>query len=300
VSELPLRMTRRPGPSTRVRVVEVRAATPAQGTAQGSAQELAPRRQHREDRLATEEPLEVRLAWPDAAPQVLAVTMRTPGDDFDLAVGFVLGEGLALPEDVVTVAYCTDESLRPEQDFNVVTVRLSRAPRRDLPSRAGAVSAACGVCGKDSIDAVLSFGGRPVLGDMVLTAGVVATMPERLRDGQRIFDRTGGLHAAGLFSSLGAPLLVREDIGRHNAVDKVVGALALERSPTAGLALCVSGRAGFEIVQKAVLAGLPVVVAVGAPSSLAVECAERFGVTLVGFTRPERFVVYSRGERVGV
>lgn len=242
----------------------------------------------------------MRLAWPDAPPQVFAVTMRTPGHDFELAAGFVLGEGLALPEDVLTVAYCTDASLRPEQDFNVVTVRLSRPPRRDLPSRVGAVSAACGVCGKDSIDAVLAFGGQTVDSDTVVPAGVVAALPERLREGQRIFDRTGGLHAAGLFTAQGAPLLVREDVGRHNAVDKVVGASALDRSPTAGLALCVSGRAGFEIVQKAVLATIPVVVAVGAPSSLAVECAERFGVTLVGFTRPERFIVYSMDDRIGV
>ncbi|MPZ93452.1 MAG: formate dehydrogenase accessory sulfurtransferase FdhD [Propionibacteriales bacterium] len=274
----------RPGPSGRVRVVEVD----------------GDQTRRREDRLATEEPLEVRLAWPGRPADRLAVTMRTPGNDFELAAGFVLGEALARPPDLQTVAYCTDQTLRPDQDFNVVTVELSTPPLRPLPERQGAVSSACGVCGKDSLDAVTEFGGTEVSSDVRVTHEVVASLPDLLREKQAVFERTGGLHAAGLFTATGQPLLVREDVGRHNAVDKMVGAAALRGEQTHDRLMCTSGRAGFEIVQKAVLAQIPVVVAVGAPSSLAVDCARTFNVSLAGFTRGDRFVVYAGGDRLGV
>lgn len=254
----------------------------------------------REDRLATEEPLEIRLSWPGAPPQRLAVTMRTPGQDFELGAGFVLGEGLADIDAVRGVSYCTDRALRPDQTYNVVTVALDRPPLRGLPRRQGAVSSACGVCGKDSLDSVTEFGGMPVPEGPELPVETLRALPDLLRAHQQLFERTGGLHAAGLFTVAAEPLLVREDVGRHNAVDKLVGACALQRVDARGGLLCTSGRAGFEIVQKAVLAGIPVVVAVGAPSSLAVACAQRFGVTLAGFTRADRCVIYAGEARVGV
>ncbi|HET7327187.1 MAG TPA: formate dehydrogenase accessory sulfurtransferase FdhD [Nocardioidaceae bacterium] len=274
----------RPGPTQRVRVVDVR----------------ADQRSAREDRLAAEEPLEIRLAWPAAPPRRLAVTMRTPGRDFDLAAGFVLGEGLAHADQIHTVAYCTDTALPPDQDFNVVTVELGAPPTRPLPERQSAVSSACGVCGKDSLAAVTEFGGSTVVSDLQVPSESVRALPDLLRAQQRLFERTGGLHAAGLFEPDTRAVLVREDVGRHNAVDKLVGACALQRLPTRDRMLCTSGRAGFEIVQKAVLAQIPVVVAVGAPSSLAVACAQEFDVTLTGFTRADRCVVYAGGSRIGV
>jgi FdhD protein len=276
----------RPGPTVRVGVHEW-----SDGTQRG-----------REDRLVTEEPLEVRLAWPGHPAHRLAVTMRTPGSDFELAAGLLVGEGVAgLRGHVTTVAYCTDTTLSPEQAYNVVTVTLAHEPRHDPAVRHLAQTSACGVCGKESLDAVLDFGGRPVGGSAAVPAEVLSGLPDRLRGRQRLFDRTGGVHAAGLFDRDGEPLVVREDIGRHNAVDKVVGALCLGSVAgvdPAGTVLCTSARAGFEIVQKAVMAGIPVVAAVGAASSLAVDCAREYDVTLLGFVRDHRFVVYSRADRV--
>ncbi len=263
--------------------------------------------QAREDRLATEEPLEIRLAWPGSPARRIAVTMRTPGHDFELATGFLRAEGvLARSDHLHRVAYCTDVELTGEQEFNVVTVELAGTPLREPPARyAGlsAASSACGVCGTESIEDVLALA-RSDAGtshpDLVVDAGVVHVLPERLRTAQRVFDSTGGLHAAGLFTVDGDPIVVREDIGRHNAVDKVVGARVLAgESPDAPL-LVVSGRIGFEIVQKAVAAGVGVLVAVGAPSSLAVDLARRAGLCAVGFAAPERFVVYTAPERLGV
>jgi FdhD protein len=290
--------SRRPGPSTRVRVHEVR--TEAEPGADGVV------RRH-EDRLATEEPLEIRLAWPGRPAQRVAVTMRTPGHDFELATGFLYGEGvLASAEDLRTVAYCTDVTLSPEQEFNVVTVDLSRPPRRAPAERyAGlsAASSACGVCGTESIDDVLALCDvqrSDRWADLRVSADVLLGLPERLRAEQRVFDSTGGLHAAGLFDADGSPYVVREDIGRHNAVDKVVGARVLGgTSPSAPL-LCVSGRIGFEIVQKAVVADVGVLAAVGAPSSLAVDLATRANLCTAGFVKNQRFVVYSHADRLGV
>ena len=287
---------RRPGPSTRVRVREFTSA----GV-----------RSH-EDRLATEEPLEIRLAWPGRPAHRVAVTMRTPGQDFELATGLLYAEGvLGSAEDLRTVAYCTDRSLSPAQEYNVVTVELAVPPRREPPARydglAGATSA-CGVCGTQSIDDVLAMAelaGVPteLVPVPVVASDVLLTLPGRLRAEQRVFDSTGGLHAAGLFDAAGATIAVREDIGRHNAVDKVVGsrllAGALTPTPTRTPVLCVSGRIGFEIVQKAVAAGVGVLAAVGAPSSLAVDLATRTGLCVAGFVRDGRFVIYSSPERVG-
>jgi len=287
-------LTRRPGPSTRVRVHEV--VTGAQ----------PPVRRH-EDRLATEEPLEIRLAWPGRPADRVAVTMRTPGHDFELATGFLFAEGvLASADDLRTVAYCTDVTLKPEQELNVVTVELGRLPRRAPAERyAGlsAASSACGVCGTESIDDVLAMcevQGSQRWSDLRVPGEVLLGLPDRLRTEQRVFDSTGGLHAAGLFDETGTPSVVREDIGRHNAVDKVVGARILAGASPAAPLLCVSGRIGFEIVQKAVMADVGVLAAVGAPSSLAVHLAKGAGLCTAGFVRNGRYVVYSAPERVGV
>lgn len=286
-------LSRRPGPSHRVRVREV----------------TADATREREDRLATEEPLEIRLAWPGRPAGRLTVTMRTPGHDFELAAGFLFGEGfIGTADHLHTVAYCTDHTLTPEQEFNVVTVELDRPPLRAPEGRYDgptAGSSACGVCGKQSVDDVLSAADRPVLGTPGRTrdpipSGVIGSLPERLRAAQKVFDSTGGLHAAALFDAAGEPAVVREDIGRHNAVDKVFGSRVLGGQPTDLPVLCVSGRIGFELAQKAVAAGVDVIAAVGAPSSLAVQLAERAGLCTVGFLREDRFVVYTEPGRIGV
>jgi len=259
-----------------------------------------------EDRLATEEPLEVRCGWPGTPPYRVAVTMRTPGHDFELAAGFLFAERtLDGTDSLHTVAYCTDQLLLPEQEHNVVTVSLRSAPRKVPGVRYDGVSAsssACGVCGTESIDDVLAMTEvhDPVAVHPPVAPAVLHGLPDRLREEQRVFARTGGLHAAGLFTVDGEPLVVREDIGRHNAVDKVVGARILAGSDPPAPVLAVSGRIGFEIVQKAVAAGVGVLAAVGAPSSLAVDLAERAGLCVVGFLRRDRFVTYSAAERIGV
>ncbi len=267
--------SRRPGPSVRTRVREVT-----------DAGEVS-----HEDRLATEEPLEIRLAWPGRPAQRLWVTMRTPGHDFELAAGYLRHEGVT---GIHTVAYCTDTDLAPDQEFNVVTVQLTEAPGRLPVQLAGQTtgSSACGVCGRESIDAALA-GGPTDREPIRLDTDVVRALPDALRSGQQVFERTGGLHAAGLFSATGEAWVIREDIGRHNAVDKVTGARVLAGQDPAAPYLCVSGRIGFELVQKAVAAGVGALVAVGAPSSLAVHLARESGLGLVGFTRPGRCVVYS-------
>jgi FdhD protein len=256
-----------------------------------------------EDRVIAEEPMEVRLASPAASPHRVAVTMRTPGADFELAAGFVVGEGIARPHGhITTVAYCTERTLRPEEAYNVVTVTLDSPPQRDPAVRNLAQTSACGVCGKDSLAAVEEFGGRPITSPVKVSASLLSRLPDLLRRQQRLFDSTGGVHAAGLFDLTGTTLLVREDVGRHNAVDKAVGAVILATVPDlphlGDTVLCTSARAGFEIVQKAVMAGIPVVAAVGAASSMAVACAREYGVTLAGFVRGERLVVYAGADRV--
>ena len=265
----------------------------------------------REDRLATEEPLEIRLAWPGRRAERLTVTMRTPGHDFELAAGFLFGEGLVgSAGDIHTVAYCNDHTLTAEQEFNVVTVELDRPPPRDPVARYDgptAGSSACGVCGKQSVDDVLGAAEAalsPVAAlprpSRIVPAEVIASLPDRLREAQKVFSATGGLHAAALFDAEGAAVVVREDVGRHNAVDKVVGSRVLAGLETDLAVLCVSGRIGFELAQKAVAAGVDVIAAVGAPSSLAVQLAERAGLCTVGFLREDRFVIYTEPDRIGV
>ncbi len=255
----------------------------------------------RTDFLATEEPMEVRLVA-GRHRRTVAVTMRTPGHDFELAAGFLFCEGVVRSRDeVARIAYCLDERLDAEQRYNVVTVELRAQQLPDLQplERHFYTSSACGVCGKASLEA-LRVRGCPVLdGGPVLDPRLLRELPERLRRAQGLFAQTGGLHAAALFDAEGRLLAVREDVGRHNAMDKLVGWALLEgRLPLRDSVVMVSGRASFELVQKAVAAGAPVFCAVSAPSSLAVEVARAFGVTLVGFLRGDRFNVYTGAERV--
>lgn len=246
------------------------------------------------DQLAGEEPMEIRVDG-----ESVAVTMRTPGNDFELAAGFCLTEGLLDgPEDLATLRYCP----RPgeEQHYNVVDVarRTPRPVSAEL-TRNVYTSSSCGVCGTSSIDLVRKATPDVTADDVRIDAGVLAGMPGRLRAEQRVFDRTGGLHAAGLFSATGEVFCVREDVGRHNAVDKVIGwAVTQSRLPVSGSVLFVSGRVAFEIVQKALFASVPVVAAVSAPTSLAASLAEEAGLTLVGFVRGDDLNVYTHPHRV--
>jgi FdhD protein len=248
----------------------------------------------RPDILAAEEPLEIRVNG-----ERLAVTMRTPGNDFELAMGFLVSEGVVSSvSDVTGARYCKDG--RPDPAYNVVDVSLS--PDIAVPdlTRNFYVSSSCGLCGKDSLDAVRTTAAWTVSTDPVrVSVALLLDLPNRLRAGQALFDRTGGLHAAGLFDATGELLCLREDVGRHNAVDKVLGwALAGGHLPLAGHVLQVSGRTSFELVQKAWMAGVPVLSAVSAPSSLAVDLAEEAGLTLAGFVRGDGMNVYTRSDRV--
>jgi FdhD protein len=272
-------LPRRPGPTQRTRVAELR---------DGGWQ-------RHEDQLAVEEPLEIRIDAPGTAPHRIGITMRTPGHDFELAAGWLVHEGVTTPGAIRGVRYCTDADLRPDQEFNVVTVELA-GPPLTLPA-ARMVSSACGVCGSDTIADVLD--GRPAPPQVSVAQETVLALPDRLREAQPGFRRTGGLHAAGLFEADGTRVVVREDVGRHNAVDKVVGSRLLAGAPVPPM-LALSGRIGFELVQKAVVSGVSVLVAVGAPTSLAVRLGEQAGLTIVGFTRAERCVVYAGGHRLGV
>jgi FdhD protein len=258
-------------------------------------------RVRRPDTLAAEEPLEIRVGRAGSPRPPLAVTMRTPGDDLDLALGFLLTEGLiGAATDVVTAQLCAGTG--EPNTYNVVDVVLAPhvpAPHTD-PTRNFYTTSSCGVCGKASIDAVRTRSRFDISNDPVtVTAATLAALPDRLRAAQRAFERTGGLHAAGIFSAAGELVCLREDVGRHNAVDKVVGwALREGRLPLAGHILLVSGRASFELAQKASMAGVPVLAAVSAPSTLAVDLADEVGLTLVGFLRGETMNVYAGAARV--
>jgi FdhD protein len=269
---------RRPVPPVRVRAVDGAVVT------------------ERPDRLVTEEPLEIRVAAPGQPAAPLAVTMRTPGHDFELAAGFLVTERIAPADQIAAVSYCLAGV--DEQRFNVVTVTLRRPV--PVPERPFAINASCGICGAATLDAALRDS-PPVAAGPAVPRSVLVALPDRLRDHQALFDATGGLHAAGLFRPDGEPLVVREDVGRHNAVDKVVGHLAQAgRLPAAATVLAVSGRLSYEIVQKAAVAGIPLLCAVSAPSSLAVDAARRTGQTVVGFLRGARFNVYTGAERVAL
>jgi FdhD protein len=256
----------------------------------------------RPDSLAAEEPLEIRVAG-----RPLTVTMRTPGNDFDLARGFLVSEGVvASDSDIAAIRYCAgatdDGSGFSQNTYNVLDVLLADGvPLPDVSlERNFYTTSSCGLCGKASLEAVRTISRWRVDRDPLrLNAATIAAMPEKLRAAQRVFDRTGGLHAAALFDSSGDLLCVREDVGRHNAVDKVVGwALDAQRLPLSGTTLMVSGRASFELVQKAVMAGIPALAAVSAPSSLAVDLAREMGLTLIGFLRGSTMNVYSAVERI--
>lgn len=258
----------------------------------------------RSDTLAGEEPMEIRVGG-----HALAITMRTPGDDFALAAGFLVSEGVVRSADeVARVVYCAgaeDDGAggRSANSYNVVDVVLADGVPPPAPSvaRNVYVSSSCGMCGRTSIDAVRTTARSALSDGPPLTPGLLSLLPERLRAGQKVFDRTGGLHAAALFAADGTLLDLREDVGRHNAVDKVVGRALLDGSlPLDDTVLMVSGRASFELVQKAVMAGIPVLAAVSAPSSLAVDLAEESGVTLVGFLRGDSMNVYAGAQRVAL
>ncbi|NUT44867.1 MAG: formate dehydrogenase accessory sulfurtransferase FdhD [Thermoactinospora sp.] len=253
----------------------------------------------RPDTLVAEEPLEIRLGG-----KPLAITMRTPGDDFALAAGFLVSEGVvSRAEDVADIVYCAGATQDGSNTYNVVDVRL--APGVPLPDitleRNVYTTSSCGLCGKASLDAVRTTARWPIadVPPVRVTPELLAALPDQLRAAQRVFDRTGGLHAAALFSPEGELLDLREDVGRHNAVDKLIGrALRNGELPLSRTILLVSGRASFELAQKAVMAGLPLLAAVSAPSSLAVDLAAETGLTLVGFLRGDSMNVYAGDQRI--
>lgn len=251
----------------------------------------------REDRVVVEEPLEIRLAAPARAATRSTVTMRTPGHDFELAAGWMFHEGVvARADDIATVAYCTDADLSEEERFNVVTL-TARAILRD-PSPRALANSACGVCGTSSISEVFAHLPTTRSPSGQVSGDLLASLPNLMREHQPVFDRTGGLHAAALFSEAGDLLAIREDVGRHNAVDKVTGSQLLNGVEPNGGLMCTSGRLGFEIVQKSIASGRLAIVGVGAPTSLAVSLAQEAGVVLIGFAREDRYVIYSRPDLV--
>jgi FdhD protein len=249
----------------------------------------------KDDYLAAEEPLEIRIA-----DDPLSVTMRTPGHDLELTAGFLYTEGL-IQRRAQILALDTDVGTAAENRGNVVRAKLAleTTPDLDKMRRHFFSGSSCGICGKASIDSVRARALLPPNPDFRLDPEVLVRLPEKLRESQAVFGRTGGLHAAALFDAAGELLVLREDIGRHNAMDKVIGwALLEDRVPLANEILLVSGRGGFEIVQKAIVAGLPVVASVSAPSNLAVQLAREMGQTLIGFLRGRRFVIYAGDARV--
>jgi FdhD protein len=255
----------------------------------------------RPDTLATEEPMEIRLVG-GGARQTVAVTMRTPGADFELAAGFLYGERIvSSPEEIAKISYCVDSDLDAEQQYNIVNVELRGNREYDLRplERHFYTTSACGVCGKASLEQ-LELRGCPVIAPgPEVSAATIYSLAGKLREAQGLFDATGGLHAAALFDTHGEILALREDVGRHNATDKLVGWALLEgRLPLADHVVMVSGRSSFEILQKCLTAGVPVVCAISAPSSLAVDVAKEFGMTLVGFLREGRFNVYAGSDRI--
>jgi FdhD protein len=255
-----------------------------------------------------EEPLEIRVVDAAGESRQIAITMRTPGNDFELAVGFLVAEGIIGSPDVVrSVAYCT-KPIGVEQEYNIVTVGLSVTVADDAVRRSQTMSSSCGICGTATLDAIelaipsrltnsVHSGSKELQPTMSIAAFVA--LPDRLRTAQGLFDRTGGVHAAGLYRFDGTQLVVREDVGRHNAVDKCVGWATLAKyEDSRDVALFVSGRISFEIVQKAAMSGIALLGGVSAPTSLAIDAADRFGMTLAGFVRDGQATVYSHPDRL--
>jgi len=268
----------------------------------GQQGDAGPRADPRADLLATEEPLGIRVGG-----EALAMTMRTPGDDIELAAGFLVSEAVVRSRaDIAEIRLCDGASCghgdhRDDDLGNIADVTLAADVAVPLGARRNFMTtSACGVCGKTSVEDICVLPHAPLASDQTLfDPAVLAALPGRLRDAQRVFSRTGGLHAAGLFTAAGDLIAIREDVGRHNAVDKIVGwALLNDRLPLSGCVLLVSGRASFELVQKAVLAGIPLLAAVSAPSSLAADLAEEAGLTLVGFLRGQTMNVYTGMHRL--
>jgi FdhD protein len=251
------------------------------------------------DQVTTEEPLEIRLVSPR---RTVAVTMRTPGADFELAAGFLYSEAvITTKEDIHRISYCVDYEIDGKQRYNIVNVALREGINPDLQplERHFYTSSACGVCGKASLEA-LKMRGCPVIPPKpIVSPEIIYSLPDKLRAAQGVFTATGGLHAAALFDTQGELLSLQEDVGRHNALDKIIGsALLTNQLPLSDRIVMVSGRSSFEILQKCTVAGVPIVCAVSAPSSLAVSVAKEFGITLIGFLRGQRFNVYSGVERI--
>jgi FdhD protein len=259
--------------------------------------------QTEDDLLAVEEPLEIRLRWwaeDELVEKSIAITMRTPGADFELATGFLFGEGIISgKQDYFEVGYCLDEE--EQQTFNVVSVTLMPGTRFEMASleRHFYTTSSCGVCGKASLEALDIRGCDVLLPQSSVAPALIQSLPHALREQQSVFDQTGGLHAAGLFDLQGNLVMLREDVGRHNALDKVIGAELMAGTHSLDdRVLLLSGRASFELLQKALMARIPVVTSVGAPSSLALELAQTFGITLIGFVRDDGFNVYTHPDRV--
>jgi FdhD protein len=255
------------------------------------------------DLLAIEEPLEIRIGFgavTDRQQKSLSVTMRTPGHDFELASGFLFTEGIIQDFDQIeSIKYCEDVGKQEEKE-NVVRVELKPEVRIDFEKlqRHFYISSSCGVCGKSSIDSV-KISCSTVQSELKVSSEVIHSLSNKLRKGQSVFEHTGGLHASALFDSAGNNIILREDVGRHNALDKVIGAMLFKSEvPLSKYILLVSGRASFELVQKAAVAGIPVLAAVGAPSSLAVQLANDIGITLLGFVRDKRFNIYCGDFRI--
>lgn len=263
------------------------------------------------DVLAIEEPLEIRIGFPDGTHKAVSITMRTPGDDGELAAGFLFTEGIITsPDQIKQIRHCglkigaNKGTLDRGSALNSNTIRVDLNDSLDLDlkrlERNFYTTSSCGVCGKASIDA-LATGVKRTTSDLKVTSDVIHSLPQKLREAQAVFETTGGLHASALFSEDGELDIVREDVGRHNALDKVIGAKFMDgETPLSDKILLVSGRASFELVQKALMAGIPILAAVGAPSSLAVELAREYGMTLIGFVRDKRFNIYCGEQRIVV
>jgi len=253
------------------------------------------------DAIAIEEPLEICLVNPR---QTIAITMRTPGADFDLVAGFLYSEGvISQREDLKNISYCVDSQVDGQQQYNLVNIQLREGLIPNLPSleRHFFTTSACGVCGKTSLESLKIRGVEGIRHTDSVNSEVLYSLANQFKSAQKIFAATGGLHAAALFDFQGQLLKLREDVGRHNALDKLVGSAFLaDEIPLTNRIIMVSGRASFEILQKSIMARVPIVCAVSAPSSLAVSLAEAFGVTLVGFLRDQRFNVYTGRKRVDV